>query len=100
MRRRKPRAGDAKLAEAVPVVTENYMKFLRDTELDAESDPKLFAARHSAAKTALSHIEQLRKLVGVDEEDSAGNPVQAELGAARQEIEREGSPEDDTGECG
>jgi len=100
MRRRKPRAGDAKLAEAVPVVTQNYMKFLRDTELDAESDPKLFAARHSAAKTALSHIEQLRKLAGVDEEEGGTDPIQAELGAARQEIEREGSPEDDTGECG
>lgn len=82
------------------MVTEDYMQFLRKTEGEHEADPKLFAARHSAAKTALSHIEQLRKLAGLDEEDGASDPVQGELGAARQEIEQEGSPDDDTGESG
>ena len=62
MRRRRPRANTPNLAEALPNVTESYMKFVADSDHDA--DPKAFAARHSAAKTALAHLEQLMKLAG------------------------------------
>jgi hypothetical protein len=92
---------DQKLADAVPTVTENYINFLRDTHADHETDPKLFAARHSAAKTALSHIEQLMKLAGTSEEEAErllGSSA-SELDIARQEIEQE-TPEDDAGEPG
>lgn len=71
MKRRKPRAEQKKLAEALPVVTEEYVNFVHDAHAERESDPKLFTARHSAAKTALSHIEQLMKLAGTSEEEAA-----------------------------
>lgn len=100
MRRRKPRVADAKLAEALPGVTEAYMKFVAETDHDA--DPKAFAARHTAAKTALSHIEQLMKLTDAGEEEAGLDPAAIALGAARQEIgdEQQEMPEDDTGEPG
>ncbi|MEI6160258.1 MAG: hypothetical protein WCP77_10515 [Roseococcus sp.] len=84
MRRRKPRGGGTKLAEALPSVTEAYIKFVAESDHDA--DPKAFAARHSAAKTALSHIEQLLKLSSDDEEAAGFDPAAMALGAARDEM--------------
>jgi hypothetical protein len=98
MKRRKPRTADPKLADALPSVTQSYMKFVADTEHDA--DPKAFAARHSAAKTALAHIEQLMKLTEPGEEEGALAAIA--LGEARQEIgdQQEETSADDTGEPG
>ncbi|UPY36611.1 hypothetical protein [Sediminicoccus sp. KRV36] len=100
MRRRKPRVADGKLADALPSVTEAYMKFVADTEHDA--DPKAFAARHSAAKTALAHIEQLMKLAGPGEDEAGMDAAGFALGEARQEIqdEEQETSADDTGESG
>ena len=104
MKRRKPKALDPDLADAVPTVTADYMKFLREIRDEHESDPKLFAARHSAAKTALAHIEQLMKLAGVNEDEARQQLDQhrAELDAARAEIDREEEemPPDDAGDPG
>jgi hypothetical protein len=100
MRRRRSRVADAKLADALPSVTESYMKFVADTEHDA--DPKAFAARHSAAKTALAHIEQLMKLTDPGEGAEGEDPAATALGAARQEMddEEQETRADDTGEPG
>jgi hypothetical protein len=108
MRRRKPRSGANKLAEALPSVTEAYIKFVAESDHDA--DPKAFAARHSAAKTALSHIEQLLKLSSDDAEEAGLDPAAIALGAAREEMdgearqeigdEEEETPTDDPGEAG
>lgn len=100
MRRRKPRGAAPLLADALPSVTEAYIKFVEETDHDA--DPKAFAARHSAAKTALAHIEQLLKLSGETEEEGAADTAASALGAARQEIgdEEQETLADDTGEPG
>jgi hypothetical protein len=100
MRRRKPRGGVVNLAEALPTVMESYMKFVADSEHDV--DPKAFAARHSAAKTALSHLDQLMKLAGEEADAAAGDAGALALGEARQEMddEEQETPADDTGEPG
>lgn len=100
MRRRKPRGGVVHLAEALPSVAQSYMRFVADPT--DEADPKAFAARHSAAKTALSHLEQLMKLAGEGAEEATGDPAALALGAARQEMddEEQETPADDTGEPG
>lgn len=97
MRRRKPRAAVVNLVEALPSVTEAYRKFVEESGHD--SDPKAFAARHSAAKAALSHIEQLMKLSG---EGAPEDPNDNALGDARQEMhaEQQENEADEPGESG
>lgn len=100
MKRRRPRPASVNLAEALPSVAESYMRFVADPADDA--DPKAFAAHHSAAKTALSHLEQLMKLANEDADAAAADPAAMALGEARQEMhdeEREAAA-DDTGEPG
>jgi hypothetical protein len=108
MRRRRPRGATPQLADALPSVTEAYIKFVAESDHDA--DPKAFAARHSAAKTALAHIEQLLKLSGENEEEGGQDPAALALGAAREEMagaareetddEEEETLADDRGEPG
>ena len=100
-RRRTGRQVDEQLASALPTVTEAYVNFVQDARAERESDPKLFAARHTAAKTALSHIEQLMKVAGMSEEEATQhlNAATSPLSEARQEIEQE-MPCDDPGEPG
>ena len=97
MRRRKPRGVDPKLTKAMAAVTEDYVKFLHEEEPDC----KAFNARHTAAKTALTHLEQLMRMTGVSEEE-----VQAEagkyhdmLGEVRQEIDATPEEAEDAGEA-
>ncbi len=97
MRRRKPPPGAADLQAAVPLVAQSYLRFVADMQPEPES--KAFAAQHSAAKTALSHLEQVMKLAATGEEsttDAAGDA----LDAARQEMDEEEMPADDPGEPG
>ncbi len=97
MKRRKPGAWATDLETAVPLVARAYLRFVQDTEHEADS--KAFAARQSAAKTALSHLEQLMKLAAGDGEAGADSALQA-LDAARQEMDEEETPAHDTGEPG
>jgi hypothetical protein len=96
MRRRKPPPGAADLQTAVPLVAQSYLRFVADMQPEPES--KAFAAQHSAAKTALSHLEQVMKLAagGAEATDVAGDA----LDAARQEMDQEETPADDVGEPG
>lgn len=102
MRRRKaPRpATEPDLARALGGVKAEYMGFVQTQEADA----KAFGARHAAAKTALSHIEQLLKISGASEEEAAEtlDECRAALCDARREIEDlpEEMPPDDDGDLG
>ena len=106
MRRRQkggaPAAGkEPEFGQAFDVVLADYMDFLRRSREADESncDPKTFAARHAAGKTALSHIEQIMKLSGDDGDEAAKklNEYQALLGDMRRDMsaEPEETPSDD-----
>lgn len=105
MRRRKPArsATEPELGSALAKVVADYMDFLRAA--DDEVDSKAFGAKHAAAKTALSHIEQLLKLSG----DVGGETAQqldeyhALLGEMRRDMSaepEEETPTDDDGDSG
>lgn len=100
MKRRKPRTPPLNLAEALPHVAGSYRRFVAG-QVD-EADTKAFNAHHSAAKTALSHLEQLMKLASEGEEAAATDPADRALGEARQEMddEEQETPADDPGEPG
>lgn len=110
MRRRKPArpATEPELGPAVAKVMAEYMGFLDAPHEEDGTDPKAFGARHTAAKTALSHIEQLLKLSGAPEDEAAEKlgACRAMLGDVRQEIgdlpgdEAEEMPSDDDGDPG
>ncbi len=78
------------------------MRFLRAAE--GEVDAKAFGARHAAAKTALSHIEQLLDLSGEAGDEAARRlgEYQALLGDIRRDMstEPEETPSDDDGDSG
>jgi hypothetical protein len=71
MRRRRPTPAPVQLDDAVAEVTADYLAFLRTTRPDEPEDAKAFAARHAAAKTALSHIEQIIKLAASPAEQTS-----------------------------
>jgi hypothetical protein len=100
VKRRKPRRPPLNLAEALPHVAGSYRRFVAG-QVD-EADTKAFTAHHSAAKTALSHLEQLMKLASDAADDAATDPADIALGEARQEMddEEQEMPADDTGEPG
>ncbi|WPB84577.1 hypothetical protein [Sediminicoccus rosea] len=97
MRPRKPRGWTTDLETALPLVARHYLRFVQDTEHEADS--KAFAARQTAAKTALSHLEQLMRVAGGGGETAVDSALQA-LDAARQEMDEEETPADDPGEPG
>ena len=98
MRRRKPRGVDSKLKGAVALVTEDSVNFLHQEE----PDTKAFSARHTAAKTALTHLEQLMRVTGAsDEEVQTGiDKYHDMLGDVRQEIGATPEEDADAGEAG
>lgn len=104
MRRRKPArpATEPDLGAALAEVMAEYMRFLRAAE--GEVDAKAFGARHAAAKAALSHIEQLRKLSGEAGDEAARKleEYQELLGEMRRDmgVEQEETPTDDDGDSG
>jgi hypothetical protein len=97
MRRRKPRGWAKDLEIALPLVAQHYLRFVQETEHEADS--KAFIARQTAAKTALSHLEQLAKMAGEEIAPAVDSALQA-LDAARQEMDAEETPADDPGEPG
>lgn len=97
MRRRRPRGWAKDLETALPLVARHYLRFVQDTEHEADS--KAFIARQTAAKTALSHLELLVKLAGDDIAPAVDFALQA-LDAARHEMDAEETPTDAPGEPG
>ena len=74
--RRTPGFDPAQLAAAVQTILDDYRRFLAEGEA---GDPKAFAARHAAARSALAHLDQLMKFAGdTEEEDSAATDCIAE----------------------
>ena len=100
MKRRKPRTPPLNLAEALPHVAGSYRRFVAG--MVDEADTKAFTAHHTAAKTALSHLEQLMKLAGESPDQAATDTADLALGAARREMddEEQETPADDPGEPG
>ncbi|MFC0385242.1 hypothetical protein [Muricoccus vinaceus] len=92
------------LRRAVRKVVADYEAFVaRGPAADAEEDPKAFAARHAAARSALAHLEHLMKLAPGGEGESVAGEAGALIAQARQSIrvdeqvdrEGEGGMEDD-----
>jgi len=86
----------------VAEVTADYLAFLRAPRNAEPEDAKAFAARHAAAKTALSHIEQIMKLAATEPGEAAAE-TDTLLHEARCQMDqdpasREGTDED--GEAG
>lgn len=99
-------ANESEFEQALEAVLADYMDFLRRSREADESngDPKPFAARHAAGKTALSHIEQIMKLKGDhgDEATKKLNEYQALLGDMRRDMNAESGemPSDDDADPG
>lgn len=65
-RRRSPAFVQA-FSEALRLVALDYAGFVTRLEArDPDEDPKLFGARHAAARVCLTHLEQLLDLIGED----------------------------------
>lgn len=95
MRPRKQAAALPELRTALVLTVAEYMRFLRE----GAADSKEFGARHTAAKAALAHVEQLMKLSG--EEDGAARQLiehQLLIGEMRQEMSEEA--QNDNGDPG
>ena len=77
--RRKPSMADADFAIAQRLILDDYNRFLTALPRAGEdaADPKAFAARHTSARTALAHLEQLQRLVcggdGTGDEEAAAD---------------------------
>ena len=93
MRPQKRAATLPELRAALTLTVAEYMRFLRE----GAADSKEFGARHTAAKAALAHIDQLMKLSG--EDDGVARQLiehQLLIGEMRQEMSEE--TQDDDGE--
>lgn len=66
-KRRRSRAFVQAFSEAMRLVALDYASFVSRLQTrDTEEDSKLFGARHAAARSCLSHLEQLLDLIGED----------------------------------
>lgn len=99
--RRKPSMADADYAIAERLILDDYNRFLTALPRLGEeaADPKHFAARHNAARTALAHLRELQGVVrgeGGEEATTAGE-ILGQLDAARAamaSLEKEAEPDD------
>lgn len=84
---------------AAKLILDDYHSFLSaDPATQEEGANKIFAGRHTAAKAALSHLEQLLK-VAAEEADAAqleeiGNSLARYRSAMSAEIKEEPDPDD------
>jgi hypothetical protein len=86
--RPRPSMADADFAIAQRLILDDYNRFLTALPRAGEdaADPKAFAGRHTAARAALAHLEQLQKLVcGGGGDESAAGEVAVQLDAARRD---------------
>jgi hypothetical protein len=97
-RRRKPSL-PVRLEDAVAEVTADYLAFLRSPRPDEPEDAKAFAARHAAAKTALSHIEQIIKLADTPVETTEAD-TESLLHEARHQMDQDSETGEDTARDG
>jgi hypothetical protein len=77
LRRRRTSSVAQGLAAAVGQVLGEYWGFLRRTDAaGVPEEPKEFGARHTAARTALAHLEHLLKLTGEQPEEDTDRSSQ------------------------
>lgn len=81
-------------------VAEDYARFLRLGEAEAEAATKPFAARQAAAKSALAHLDALIKLADGGEDTAAHVETALQLGAARAALAEEAPPDDESSDDG
>lgn len=91
MKRRSPKPKAAldpeTAAAALTRITEDYSRFVIETPREeTPPDPKAFAARQAAARSALAHIVELTDLTGRDAADDAPVDPAEVLAAARADI--------------
>ena len=73
MKRRRGRFFAQAFAEALRTVAQDYAYFVSGAgRMQPDEDPKLFGARHAAARSCLAHLEALLELIG---EDAGLEPV-------------------------
>jgi hypothetical protein len=73
----------------IALIMEDYEGFLATHPGEGEAEePKAFAARHTAARTALAHLEQLFKVMQEQPGQPDGDAGQAALLLARAEMAR------------
>ncbi len=91
MRGRRPSPASAPLpiSELLKEVTADYLAFLRRGPGPEEEDAKAFAARHAAARAALTHLEALLKLGEAASQAEPPPDAEALLHAARDALHRE-----------
>lgn len=97
MRRKPLLPSGTDLTNAVRLVLSDYEGFLAAPPEGGAGDSKAFAARHTAARGALTHLEQIMK-VAAEAGDAAGVQACGEaLTTARQAIAalKETNPDDD-----
>ena len=100
--RRKPSMADADYAIAERLILDDYNRFLTALPKLGEdgTDPTSFASRHTAARTALAHLQQLQSVVrgeGVEESAAIAGEILGQLDAARAamaSLEKEAAPDD------
>ncbi|HYI84426.1 MAG TPA: hypothetical protein VEX11_14600 [Acetobacteraceae bacterium] len=99
--RRKPSMADADYAIAERLILDDYNRFLTALPRLGEdaTDPESFAARHTAARTALAHLQQLQGVVRGEggEEPAIAGEILGQLDAARAamaSLEKEPEPDD------
>lgn len=101
--KRKPPMTEADRDDAARLIMDDYLGFLLGGPRPGEEgDPKAFASRHTAAKAALAHLDQLMKVAGgTDEEAGGAEAAGGHLGAARAamaSLEGEEAEADDSGD--
>lgn len=84
---------------ASKLILDDYIGFLAtDPTTQEESANKIFAGRHTAAKAALSHLEQLLKLAAEEADakqlEEIGNSLARYRSAMTAEIKEEPEPDD------
>lgn len=99
--RRKPSMADADYAIAERLILDDYNRFLTALPKLGEdaTDPKAFAGRHTAARTALAHLAQLQSVARGEggEEPATTGEILGQLDAARAamaSLEKETEPDD------
>ncbi|TCZ55550.1 hypothetical protein [Roseicella aquatilis] len=91
------------VAAAARLVLASYLDFLgRPVPEEEKGDSKAFAARHAAARAALSHLEQIDKLAERHGDEAQQRTVGDILAEARRHLaatpfNEQEEPEDDAG---
>ncbi|MCO6419103.1 hypothetical protein JYK14_23505 [Siccirubricoccus sp. KC 17139] len=92
---------DLDFATSAKLILADYHRFMSaDPATQEEGANKLFASRHSSAKAALSHLEQLLKLAGEQADQAQLQEIGESLAQYRSFIAKELKEEPETDDPG